>query len=310
MGAPVTPLYATADGGAIVTSTTQCSRNIVTQNICTPQLGTLYTVDQNGNVTAQTPDTGAVYSWTNQWYDPPASGSTVSGISMPPIILASTFAAVLEGNLSLNGTSLKQQWFPPLESGKNDAIYDALDDLVSRLNDPAISALAQTSIFNKLGNDANGFALTTQSFLRYLTSKRPLFYNGLISSYCYDSLTGAPCTTIPVLSWFNGETVEHHLENNPDEEASTRTPSYPQLTFFRPNSILDASQGRNLGNESMIFHEALHGVTGKFDYQILEIFGLNGVNTPSCNISNIIENSVLSYSAGLDQTTTTCPSGP
>jgi hypothetical protein len=46
----------------------------VTATPCTPQLGTLYTLDADGNVTSQQPDTGAAYSWTEQWYDSATSG--------------------------------------------------------------------------------------------------------------------------------------------------------------------------------------------------------------------------------------------
>lgn len=76
-GGALTPLYATADGGAIVTSTAPCQQistwapfgrapcplNSQSQS----RLGTLYTVDQNGNTTSQTPDTGATMSWTGQF---------------------------------------------------------------------------------------------------------------------------------------------------------------------------------------------------------------------------------------------------
>jgi len=194
----ITPLYATADGGTIVTtSQPACAPGDIAYTYFSPyvacqiqsnltplqagygQLGTLCTLDKDGNVTSQTPDPGAAYSWTNQWYDPPAGGTTVSAVTLPPLYLASSFMAVLAGNLSLNGATIKEQWFPPLETGKHDSVCNALDDLISRLNDPAISALAQTNIFNKLKNDSNGVALTTASFLRYLTTKHPLFYNGL-----------------------------------------------------------------------------------------------------------------------------------
>jgi len=57
----VKPLYATADGGAIVTST-------ITGGNGDTQLGTLYTVDKDGNMTGQEPDAGAVLSWTGNWY--------------------------------------------------------------------------------------------------------------------------------------------------------------------------------------------------------------------------------------------------
>jgi hypothetical protein len=87
LGAVVTPLYATADGGAIVTSTPPCSQEVSAPPYGRPpcplgtppsSLGTLYTVDKNSNVTSQTPDTGARISWTGNWYDPPASGGTLS----------------------------------------------------------------------------------------------------------------------------------------------------------------------------------------------------------------------------------------
>src|SRR5262249_54216524 len=57
----LTPLYATADGGAIVRST--------------PSSGaaTLYNLDQYGNTIDSVSDTGAKLSWSGQWYQDPAS---------------------------------------------------------------------------------------------------------------------------------------------------------------------------------------------------------------------------------------------
>jgi hypothetical protein len=69
---PLTPLYATADGGAIVRSGPA---------IGSSQPGTLYTVDADGNIRSQTPDTGAVLSWTGQWYDPPGGGGQVFDVT-------------------------------------------------------------------------------------------------------------------------------------------------------------------------------------------------------------------------------------
>jgi hypothetical protein len=69
----VTPLYAPADGGAIVTSTTTDSQG-------NTQLGALYTVDKDGNVTGQSPDTGAVTSWSGRWYGESSSPSSSSSM--------------------------------------------------------------------------------------------------------------------------------------------------------------------------------------------------------------------------------------
>ena len=105
---PVMPLYATADGGAIATSTTQCTSNLVTYSSCTPQLGTLYTVDQNGNVTSQTADNGTEYSWTGEWYDPPPAGGVISAVTYPQLNLAPTFAGILAGNHSGTPVGIQQ----------------------------------------------------------------------------------------------------------------------------------------------------------------------------------------------------------
>ena len=62
----------------------------------------------------------------------------------------------------------------------------------------------------------------------------------------------------------------------------------------------------------MLFHEALHGLTGLLDRgtilhptQLMELLDIRSADK-SCAISSIIAIDVLSYSAGLDPTTTSC----
>jgi hypothetical protein len=123
----VTPLYATADGGAIVTSTVpgcaggDIAETLVAQFLCqltgeslpnpySPQgqLGTLYTLDQdgnvvvtrdqNGNIIPPPPDTGARVSWTGNWYaDPPG---TITSNSLPPLDFALSRGSFAWGNPS------------------------------------------------------------------------------------------------------------------------------------------------------------------------------------------------------------------
>jgi len=199
-------------------------------------------------------------------------------------------------------------WFPELEHcqqdvpgciGRYEAIYNALDDLISRLRTPSLSALAQTEIFTKVGNDANGFPLTTDSFLRYLTTKRPRFHDGLNSTFCYEVLQGSMprffCLP-PIL----GKTVKYEFETEqPAAGALTDTPGDPLLTFFRPQAIGYGGLGRNAGNESLIFHEALHGISGINDGFLLERLGFNALDS-SCKVDKKIRLSVLSQSPGLD----------
>jgi hypothetical protein len=124
----VYPLYATADGGAIVTSTPPtCPPGDLDDNwllgiVClsnglTPLdpafglLGTLYTVDQNGNVTSQTADPGAKYSWKATY----ATTGDPELNQVPPSFDLATIAtnagAVASGNLTGNGVSLGHHTF-------------------------------------------------------------------------------------------------------------------------------------------------------------------------------------------------------
>jgi len=229
---------------------------------------------------------------------------------------------------------VQQQWFPPLEQCKSrpgclepyEAINNALNDLVNRLQDPKIVAhdqggnpltlasLAQSGIFDKLGTDANGNGLTTASFIRYLTSTKPGFFDGTKSTYCFDVLLcGGKCYENAVLNFLlNGDSVEKYFREHSDT-AVTGTPSHPLITFVRPSSVLYNSAGKNRGNESLIFHEALHGITGRYDrftipvpQGILEKLGYS-TNDPSCMIDVAIWDAVLSHSQGLDATTSSCP---
>jgi hypothetical protein len=119
----VYPLYATADGGVIVTSTTPtCPPGDATLYYASipgcltwgappgalnyGQLGTLYTLDANGNVTSQQPDTGAVGSWTGEWTV--ASGGVLSDVGPQFDIDPASFASQQGGNPSQNGVAVPQ----------------------------------------------------------------------------------------------------------------------------------------------------------------------------------------------------------
>jgi hypothetical protein len=318
VGDPITPLYATADGGAIVTSTTIDPFGV-------SHLGTLYTVDQNGNVAGQAADLGAVYSWTKGWYLPTYIGSAITGLSrssLDAIGYANTFAATANGNPSHTEQAVKMELLPSFDHctatpgciGHFEAIYNALDDLIVRLKDPVIASLAQTQIFDKLGHDANGFRLTTQGFLTYLSSQRPEFYDAVRSTYCYSALL-PPSSKNPIcnnrlINLLFAERVQDYFKFHPDTSAVTGTPSYPLLVFVRPAAIGFNNLGRNLGNEGTVWHEALHGITGMDDFTLMDKLGLPPADFATCSISVRVRNAVLSHSPGIDpQIVWSCSTG-
>jgi hypothetical protein len=262
-------------------------------------------------------------SWTGAWQGAVVSSSiALASISAPFMDWGNSFWVTQMGSPSPTGTSVENPWFPSLDHctstpgciGHYEAIYNALQDLIVRLKDPVVGALAQSKIFNNLGSDANGNPATTNGFLAYLSNQKPLVYDGVRSTYCKDSLdSGSHCFTMLPFSLFNGQLVKDSFAADASQGAVTRTPGNPLLSFLRPSSILFPSLGRNIGNESLVFHEALHGYTGLYDrgtiprpLGIIEKLQLD-VNAPSCDISAVIAIDVLSHSAGLDPTTSPCP---
>jgi hypothetical protein len=80
---------------------------------------------------------------------------------LTPIGIASSFWPFASATASGSSASVNEDWFPSLDHctaspgciGRYEAIYNALDDLVSRLGNPTVATLAQSNIFDKLGND-------------------------------------------------------------------------------------------------------------------------------------------------------------
>jgi hypothetical protein len=146
----VAPLYTTADGGVVVTSTRSCPESFVLNypdlnaSACVGQPGTLYTLDQSGNVTSQQPDQGAANSWTGEWTV--ASGGVVSDVGPQFDVDDVSFASQVGGNPSQDGVAIPQcpcevqsattttasnSAFPKLELAVNsiDALGSALPSL-------------------------------------------------------------------------------------------------------------------------------------------------------------------------------------
>jgi hypothetical protein len=253
--------------------------------------------------------------WFGRLYD--AGGLSAN----TDVDLATSFWVTPFGSPSPMSVSIETSWFPELDHcttapgciGHYEAIYNALDDLISRLNNAAINSLAQTAVFDKLGTDQNGSKFTTAGFINYLSQKRPRLYDGTTSTYCKDSLdSGSTCFKNWFLAFFNGTLVKDAFASPGDTSALTQTPGQPLLVFVRPSAILFASSGMNIGNEGLLFHEGLHGYTGLLDRgtvlhpnQLMERLGINPADK-SCAISDVLSIDVLSHSSGLDPTKNSC----
>jgi hypothetical protein len=303
---PITPLYATADGGAIVTSGTQCSYNVVTDTPCSPQLGTLYTVDQNGNVTAQTPDTGAQISWAQQWYASIAGG--VSEVALPLVEWGTSYEAMGGGNPSSNAVSIGvaesveglplfalSLWGPSCVLPKDPADrrqvklggvalgqYNNLRQELTSSGDLTCDSCA--NLFNSNPTLAGYFGQLGNA----VKNQSP--YDGLqtnISWYEAGALSAADLNDprkveifkgAPVCGWFVS-----YLGSKGFVSVSGRAAAAAQLhpltggqatdVYINTKDLKDLSPGT-------ILHEALHNLTGKYDNlpqgdNLEELLGLN-----------------------------------
>jgi hypothetical protein len=253
------PLYLTADAEVVASSST----------------GTLFTVSNTGTLIGQDSGPNPVLSWLGKAYM--AATNSITQVYSLPARYAMSFGAVAQGNHSKTEVAVKQQSFAPLQScsdhkipcpGPNEAVYAALDWLLSRLQDDC--SFCQELIFNRLV-DANDVPITKASFISYLTTKKPEFYDGRHSTakrvgnlYTWNFWDAAT----------DGRTIDHEFAlSGPQTDAITCTGCYPLKTFFNATKIDLTNQGVNDFNIGMIFHESLHGITGLVDDQLQRALG-------------------------------------
>lgn len=297
----ISPLYALADGSTVY----QHVDNF--QNIAEK-----VRADATGNELRRITDDGSRYGWLEGAYKP---GSTeLEVVTKPP--LAPSYAAIFLGSASPNSTYIPQDPFPPLPPEKKNLLRNAQKALLSLFNKPACWTNAQVVIFNKF-LDWNNVQLTPQTFINYL-SRSPQFYAGPHSSLPF---TDAYCGETHWYNWTRwgcgkAGTISSNW-NQADTTAMTITPSDPFKSFWQPDFIrvpydvpygctkgvdcdgvwpgvgIDPDDsGANLTNISALFHETLHGMTGKDDDDLRKALGLKTYQDTT-NISLWILNNVV-----------------
>jgi len=231
-------------------------------------------------------------------------GASVASTTLGFLHLAPTFSALASGNQSHNGTAVKQEWFPQLASCHDPTLNppvscpgpkEALDDAVLALRRlvrgdcPA----CVNYVFSKL--DAT---YSQQAFSQYL-SKGAAFYDGTRSSLnmvrfqCGD----APAVSMVLCQFPPLQSVSDYLKGPPKIDAISQTPSRygEMIVFFDPASVCRSLAGTPQGifNEATIFHEGLHGFTGKYDDTLMSLFNLDYFTQGSIALSYYLENNVL-----------------
>jgi hypothetical protein len=289
------PEYATADGNVTVTST---------QNA---QLGSLYTLDQSGNIVSEAPDNGAYYSWTNNWYT--NQGGITSMVAGPPLDIAPTFAAFALGNPSNNGTSIKENPYPPLQSCSmangnicvNESLLTALYGLQSTVITNCPDCLK--FVFDKIGTAGD-----QQLFSRF-ANRRAGFFDGTKSTFRMQDISGdlGSIRATQMYQQFlgTGVTVADQFRAHPDADAlayfqptAAHGSSSKQglLIFFNPSLICTDSIAPTSDCQkrlmSLLFHEGLHEFYGLSDADLQFLLGVPILPRCSADITDYIEGGV------------------
>ena len=278
------PQIATADGGVIAT---------------TPAGGTVK-FEANGNATGQL-GSAPVRSWVNNSYS--SGESAVTSIAAQIVKYAQVFTAIAGGNRSQNGTSVQEEWFPELPScptvppGNSpcprEAIRDALAKLRAKVstNCPACDMF----VFSILGRDRT-------QFYKYL-SRAPRLFDGTRSNLPAQRLCGLAEGLQGFSQWIDcllgpkSGTVSQYMAGvtaNKASSALSQTPSdngEGPMIFFDPRIICNITDGgaKEVLNEAMLFHEAIHGLYGFQDPSLESSFS----ETTNPGITYYLENNVF-----------------
>ena len=281
------PQTATDDGGVIATPGSYCDP--------AGSSGAAVTFDQNGSATGQMGKL-PTYSWVGNAYQ---RGSVLEWLSKA-LNVAKSWWPFAGGNPSGNNAATQQPWYAPLKSCPGastpcpqEAILDGLRALRNLLQAPC--SACNTWVFSKLtGTDQ-------ASFFRYL-SLRPRFWDGT-RSYAPAQTAFCPSGWLNqhVLCTFGIEKVHDYMQRTGDDAVS-QTPSDDgrgmQLFFNPASGICNAfssanppSNDQGTLNQATLFHEALHGYTGRFDSELQSAFGLGFGG--SVNITYYLQGKVI-----------------
>ena len=273
----LTPLYATADGGVIATSMCQAQSAVILDGpMCgSTSSGTLYTLDKDGNVTSQTTDPGAVYSWTNQWYDPPPAGGTVSAVTLAALNWGYGAAAFAFGNPSKNLTATDR--CPALDSTSKGLIETA-----------------SSGLYNFLLHNTCPFCIANMFPPLHTSQAEFTAYLGQGHRFCDGTKSKEPATSIDPEDKRDTTVADYFRSHAETEATAVSGKSVPLWVYFRPNRI---STRDPYYNESTVFHEGLHGETGVGDGGLFQ--------TGLCQLFTLFDNNNLPLS-GLEKEYPNC----
>ena len=179
----------------------------------------------------------------------------------------------------------------PVGSDTRERLNNALDLLVFKLEE-GISEKCQKNVIDKLAKSSSegGIGFNLSGFISYL-KQGATYYDGtrsglsIAGNVVSQQAFNAGLAQNPPI--WNGNTVAQHFANTPGLNALASTTAPTLTIYLGPGAVDSSNSGANSRNQSLLFHEALHGFKGNVDSDIQNALGLPG--GASQNISDYIK---------------------
>jgi hypothetical protein len=254
-------------------------------------------------------------SWMSNSYS--ESSTNVSNFAASPIDIATTFAAVEGGNQSAQGTYIKENPYPQLQSCSTpggtavcagDAALSAVQSLRSLISQGCGACIIW--VFDEIGTPED--IISFSSFI----GRSPMLLNGTTSTLRVAQTIGDLSTldekteyslwepsTVTVADVFENQPALAALAVTMPISAQSNSGQQGLMIFFRPPGQVGTAGVCTTSdiickddNESTIFHEALHNFYGFSDQTIRHDLGLPQIKC-TANISDYILKYVLGVTA-------------
>jgi RHS repeat-associated protein len=180
------------------------------------------------------------------------------------LLIDGGFGLVPGTGIGIDTTEPEPQNLAPLSNKQNKKLKKANNALASKLAS-GVSEDCKSNVIDKL----KGIGFDLKGFINFLGNS-PQFYNGL-TSQALAAGTVSPKQAADIL-YGPGATIADIFKGSgtarPNALTSITSPTF--LSFLRP----DAIGGGGAGTQSLLFHEGIHGFTGKVDADIQNALGI------------------------------------
>jgi RHS repeat-associated protein len=175
----------------------------------------------------------------------------------------------------------------PVGSDTRERLNNALDLLVSMLEDGPMSENCQKNVIDRLARASSqgGIGFDLAGFTNYL-KQGATYYDGTISQLTVAGNVASQ--QVADLLYGPGATVAGVFASRPGLNALASITASTFTLFLRPDAVDSSNSGANSRNRGLLFHEGIHGFTGRVDEDIQSALGITVDRNNTGNITQHI----------------------